>query len=219
VSRLVPAFADEQSADDYLWEGASGELGIDVGANTGSLVERMVAAFTRVISIEPAAESFAKLNAAWGSHPQVIVLPIAVTDHEGMLTLEVRTHPIASGQLTAAGMPYYGQQPGEHDWGRVTGRRDIGCTTLDALAEQCGDPDLVKIDTEGHEVQVLRGARRLLAGRKPRLIVEYHTAGLKAECIGILEAEGYDVEIVEPPHFPEGSFMRRNYGWLRCQAR
>ena len=218
MSRLLPAFADEQAADDYLWEGASGDLGIDVGANDGSLTARMVAAFTRVISIEPAAESFARLNAAWGSHPQVTVLPVAVTDHEGILTLEVRSAPITSGQLTAAGMPYYGQQPGEHHWGPVTGRRDIGCTTLDALAEQCGDPDLVKIDTEGHEVQVLRGAKGLLAGRKPRLIVEYHTAALKAECISILEAAGYDVEIVEAPHFPEGSFMRQNYGWLRAVA-
>lgn len=208
--------------DDHLWDGVSGDSGWDVGANTGQNTERMLGLFSRVAAFEPAKESFRELDDRWAEDPRVLVSPLAVSDHVGTLSLDIRSAPILSGQLTATGMPYHGEhagEPGMANWGPVVGRRVLECSTLDALATELGEPDFVKIDTEGHEVQVLKGAGELLTGRRPDLLVEFHTEQLRDECLLILIAEaGYSVEIVEPPHLPEGTHMRTNYGWLKCRA-
>ena len=48
-------------------------------------------------------------------------------------------------------------------------------TTVDREVEALGVvPDVVKIDVEGYEHEVLRGARRLLAERKPAICLELH---------------------------------------------
>ena len=56
-------------------------------------------------------------------------------------------------------------------------------TTLDEFVESFGRvPTLIKIDTEGAELPILKGAERLLRQSKPNLIVEYH--GGKCEHFG-----------------------------------
>jgi FkbM family methyltransferase len=57
-------------------------------------------------------------------------------------------------------------------------------------------PDVLKIDVEGSELAVLRGARRTLAESRPIVIAELHNAGLAAECGALLGALGYAVEVV-----------------------
>jgi hypothetical protein len=56
----------------------------------------------------------------------------------------------------------------------------------------------VKLDVEGNEVAAIRGAERLLAERKPHVIVETHSEDLDAGCRWLLEDHGYTVESVEP---------------------
>jgi hypothetical protein len=71
---------------------------------------------------------------------------------------------------------------------------------LDGLAYGPGGfvPDLVKMDVEGNEVAALRGAERLLAERKPHVIIETHSEDRDAACRSLLTDHGYDVEAVEP---------------------
>jgi hypothetical protein len=90
---------------------------------------------------------------------------------------------------------------------------------LDELAYGPGGfvPDLVKMDVEGNEVAALRGAQRLLAERKPHVIIETHSEDLDAGCRWLLEDHGYDVEVVEPrPWLPEVRTLELNR-W--CVAR
>ena len=209
--------ATQAESDAYLWEGAEGALGFDVGAHDGYSVGEMVTRCTRVAAFEPAAESFALMKDRWAGDPRAELFNIAVCDHVGVLSLGVRAAPMQSGQLTAAEMPDQGAN-GEHHWGAVTGYREMPCSTLDALSEQIGVPDFVKIDTEGHEAQILKGATSLLAARRPRLLVEFHAGALRDECTAILEAAGYDLEFVAQPHFADGTYMRENYGWIKAVA-
>jgi hypothetical protein len=54
-------------------------------------------------------------------------------------------------------------------------------------------PNLVKIDVEGAELDVLRGAQRMLLVDRPVVLLEVHDRGARhqAEARGILQACGY----------------------------
>ena len=56
----------------------------------------------------------------------------------------------------------------------------VPTTTLDSLLEDFKPPDMIKIDVEGAELRVLRGARTILADVRPRLYVEVGTEDRRA---------------------------------------
>jgi hypothetical protein len=69
--------------------------------------------------------------------------------------------------------------------------------TLDDLVERehLPPPDLLKIDVEGAEAGVLRGASNVLV-RRPHLIIETHGPAIERECVELLVAHGYNPRIV-----------------------
>ena len=71
---------------------------------------------------------------------------------------------------------------------------DIG---LDDSAYGAGFvPDSIKIDVDGGEAAALQSATRLLADRRPALVVEVHSEALEAECGALLLDHGYRPVIV-----------------------
>ena len=70
---------------------------------------------------------------------------------------------------------------------------DRNRVALDDLANTPGmpTPDLLKIDVEGAEVDVLKGAERLLHLHRPHVIVETHSAELERRCGDLLLGAGY----------------------------
>ena len=52
-------------------------------------------------------------------------------------------------------------------------------------------PDLMKIDVEGAELDVLRGARGILAAHHPVLFLEVHSPELRVDCESLLHDLGY----------------------------
>jgi len=70
--------------------------------------------------------------------------------------------------------------------------RAQGTDTLDRLAfEELWVPDLLKIDVEGAELSVLHGAQRILAQRRPHLVIETHGADVERGCAELLRTFGY----------------------------
>jgi len=53
-------------------------------------------------------------------------------------------------------------------------------------------PDFIKIDVEGFEVEVLRGARSCLRHCRG-IILEYHSEELKSQCVRLLEEAGFNI--------------------------
>ena len=70
-------------------------------------------------------------------------------------------------------------------------------TTI-SLDRFAGDlpPDFIKIDVEGAEMEVLRGAEKLLREIHPALVIETHSAELERECGEALVGLGYSPKIV-----------------------
>jgi len=75
--------------------------------------------------------------------------------------------------------------------------------TLDSITKTLGyDPDVLKVDVEGFELKVLKGAEQLIARRRPTWIIEVHPWQLKQsgeesdEVLRFLEARNYEISVL-----------------------
>ncbi len=57
-------------------------------------------------------------------------------------------------------------------------------------------PDVMKIDVEGAELSVLKGAAKVIARSRPTILLSLHSEELQKECSNLLAAWGYQVEPV-----------------------
>jgi hypothetical protein len=71
-----------------------------------------------------------------------------------------------------------------------------GTVSIDEHSAKTFTPDFIKIDVEGAELDVLRGAANVLATRRPALVVEVHSAHLEQQCGRLLVEYGYHPVIV-----------------------
>lgn len=174
-----------------------GDVVLDVGANVGwySLcLARDAAAGARIYAFEPDEVNHALLTenvAANRAAPCVVPVRKAASDRPGTRTLYL----------------YDPKNAGRHSLLPVNaaGRSEVEAVTLDAFLGAEGiDPRRVrflKVDVEGHELQVLEGARSLL-GCVPLLLLEYsprlmRQAGLDpTRLLDLLSASGYAPHVV-----------------------
>ena len=219
---LAPS--DPPEVAEQLWAGLQGELAWDVGANYGQSLLHLRKCFAEIWSFEPAEESFAVLQREWSADPRVRLYQVAVSDHEGTLETSVRAQSIAKGELVIVAdmpeqewnLPAWAALP----WGPETSRRSVQCITLDGLLAREGlVPDLVKVDTEGHEAQVLTGAHDLLATGKPDWLVECHDSDYGDACSEALAEAGYIPEVIRHPHYTPQGRMWHNHFWLKAKGK
>lgn len=135
---------------------------VDIGANIGGVAFFAAALGAKVLAVEALAENFVLLSEGVLANGLREVLPChaAATDEPGVLHF---------GGYGAWG--HVPKLPGATGLAPVPGLR--GDDILDLYA--FGDPDLVKIDVEGHELQVLKGLERTLDGPRPVVVIESNT--------------------------------------------
>ena len=141
-----------------------GDVVLDVGANVGvytAVAARLVGPEGSVLALEPLPfprQALMELVRRNG-FTQVRVLPLAAGASQGSMQLHVT--PGASG-LTSA-----------YARGNASERVDVERTTLDAVVHNSGGPPprLIKIDVEGFEFDVIKGATSLLTTENPPLVL------------------------------------------------
>jgi FkbM family methyltransferase len=164
-----------------------GDTFFDVGANIGT-VTLPVALTGRAecLAFEPEPGNAARLaaNAALNGLDNVTVIEAAVWSASGMVSLSV-TGPVGTGTHSVA------------EWDDGAARR-VPAVTIDELGAQGRPPDVLKLDAEGAELEVLRGASATLGARAVReLFVETHVDRLaergasEAELAQLLSELGY----------------------------
>jgi len=81
---------------------------------------------------------------------------------------------------------------------KFIGSEDVGnLTTVDRMLEQENEAKVfLKIDVEGAEADVIRGAKNTLMQKDCRLIIETHSKELEEEVMKALQDMGYKVSIV-----------------------
>ncbi|HTF25921.1 MAG TPA: FkbM family methyltransferase [Candidatus Limnocylindria bacterium] len=68
--------------------------------------------------------------------------------------------------------------------------------TLDSLGESLQYPCLIKIDVDGAEEAILRGAKDLAGLRQVRWLIETHSKELEGSCARILTEVGFQVKLI-----------------------
>lgn len=182
-----------------------GPVLLDVGSNDGELslplLERGLVA--RVVAVEPLAAARARLMsrvfasgrqaALWGTAP-VTLIPLALGAEDRMIEIGTYSDDTFSSLYPrpTEEMERYGLA--------LTERSEVRMRPLDDLlaAGLVPAPGMVKIDVEGAERDVLRGAHAALSAGYPPVMIEYscpNTANAgyeRSEIAAELEHIGYD---------------------------
>jgi FkbM family methyltransferase len=139
----------------------------DVGANYGYYSLLLAPAADSVHAFEPVSRTRAHLESSLvRNHVEnVTVYPVALSDHVGSAEIHLYS---SSGNNSL-----YDVDHGIHV--RQIGTETVTLDTLDQQVYERGlpPPGLIKIDVEGAELFVLRGARRVLREHHPILTVEF----------------------------------------------
>lgn len=165
-------------------------VALDVGAHCGLWTLQLVKRFGVVHAFEPVSAhrecfeanlrgdmtpmSVTEANASAATIKGARLHACALGDHEDRI--KITTAPTSSGDS------------------RVDGAGDVPMHTLDSFALQ--DVDFIKIDCEGYELFVVRGAEETIKRCRPTMIVEQKGHGMqfygfrKEEAVELLESWG-----------------------------
>lgn len=171
----------------------------DVGANIGSMALRFAASAAQghVYAFEPTAYAYRKLlrNLSLNSELSLRITPIQafLSDHnEGSRAVHAYSSWKIDGSVSDV-HPVHG--------GAIQSAEAVDVLTIDEVCETRGIKrvDLIKIDTDGHELAVLRGARKTIAENLPCIIFEAglylieEKGGTFDEYLDYLTAFGYSL--------------------------
>ena len=163
---------------------------LDVGAHEGGFTLPLAALpGSRVLAFEPLPESFARLRAAAGGLAHVTLRQEALGDATGEAVLRL---PVVDGVPNAQWASLAKRYDGH---GAHVGERQV--TVPLRRLDEFGLDDLtaVKLDAEGAEYEVLRGAVATLRRCRPVLSIEIeerHRPGSTWAVPAFLDALGYD---------------------------
>jgi FkbM family methyltransferase len=152
--------AEEGELYRLLAESVATRCLVDVGAHHGTALRPFLSAGWHVHAFEPIAANRRRLAENFPAHPRLDVRPEVVSDSDGTATLHLALHPDGSPHEFYHSLERIGDDP----WHRKGEDLVVAAVTLDRLARHGEIPARVgflKIDTEGHDLAVLRGAARL----------------------------------------------------------
>jgi FkbM family methyltransferase len=144
---------DYNIAKEYFSNGS--QLALDVGAHCGYWSKRLVNDFEQVIAFEPIKEHYDCLVKNTEQVTNFTAINNAVSDTSKVLYMQQAIEN--SGMTQVVNTPT---------------NLKVTAIPLDAVIDKNAHVDFIKIDVEGHEAEVLRGARQLLERCHPVIFVE-----------------------------------------------
>jgi len=162
----------------------AGSVVYDIGANVGSytiLASVLTSSSGQVVAFEPMKDNldYLRKHIQLNKLENVHILDTAVSDKSG--EMRFKSHP-------------------DHLQGRLdpTGDHIVRITTLDEYINSPGarPPNFLKIDVEGGEAAVLRGAMNVLSNYKPVIFLSTHGQEVQRECERLLSNAGYKMSLI-----------------------
>lgn len=150
---LIAAFKKMAPKNPVIW---------DIGANAGFFVATLIKnldGYAEIRMFEPNPKLMPGLRELEHCLPKTHVHNLAFSDVPGNLVLH-----IPQGDSTTASLTPKPNSTPAH----------VECTTGDLFLKNTGatDPDVIVIDTEGHDCHVIRGLRELIQRKRPLIFFE-----------------------------------------------
>lgn len=146
-------------SEDLRRAGVEIEVIMDIGANVGQSAYEFSCTWpsAKVHCFEPVRATFAQLASNMDSFENVICHRVAIGNQEEEATIHIH------GQ---SGMSSLSVEEGNRT-------EQVPVTTLDHISEKLGidQIDLLKVDVEGHEINVLKGASEMLSQGKVKSVL------------------------------------------------
>ena len=159
-----------------------GDVCYDIGAFRGYTAGVFsLAGASKVYAFEPMPENQTTIRKVVAMNPNLPLELVAkaVADREGEQVLEIHRDQ---------SMNRLGSVPGAGGGERIT----VKTTTVDGTAKETNKwPALLKIDVEGAEEEVLKGAKEALKKSVRAVFMEIHHARAEKECRRLLEEAGF----------------------------
>jgi FkbM family methyltransferase len=188
----------------------------EVGSNIGASILQIFAARpkARVVVIEPSDRfrRFLVRNLEAAGQKGTEVLDLALGEEAGELVLH---NNASTASIESAA----------YDGHEARGRQRVEVATLDGLWAARDRMDLLKIDTDGHELAILKGASETLRRDQPLLFLELapHLVGDAIGTVRLLQGAGYERFACLSP-FPEVNLLGVSedadeiVGWAQAQT-
>jgi FkbM family methyltransferase len=172
-----------------------GDVALDIGANIGyvaTVMAQSVGPAGRVVALEPVPGTWAQLRLAaqLNDFSWLTPLQLAVGSASGFVGIAVDPRNTGNASIHRS-VPASG------------GTVEVPVRRLDDLLAELaiGPPALIKIDVEGHELEVLRGGRNTIEAARPTIIFEYAVELAERAGWGPADAKellaGYDFLLLE----------------------
>jgi len=168
---------------------------IDVGANFGYYSVRYEHLCSHIFAFEPVSTTYnvLKKNIESNAVKNITLFKIGVSDTTGQQ--EINLYNVSGNNSLFARTV-----PDDHPLKKI-GKETIKLNSLDILIKngRVTIPDIIKIDVEGAELDVLKGAKNTIASHRPAIIFEYSEstsvdAGYTKEALlNVLELIDYHV--------------------------
>lgn len=137
----------------------------DVGANVGQSIERFRLHYplAHIHSFEPSPDVYRELVARAASRTGVTTWNFAFGAAAGRSLLQENKHSVMSSMLDL----------GSAGWGQVERKTEVELRTIDEFcaAEKIGRVDILKSDTQGYDLEVLRGAEQMMRENRIGLVL------------------------------------------------
>lgn len=189
----------------------------DIGANTGiySLIAGSVNSRARIVAVEPIARVYEKLlyNIELNGS-RITPVNVAMSDHDGKAP--IYDHPDSEHVLAVSLRPDWHQQ---HVRTRAI---EIDVRTIPTVMQDLAldHVDLLKIDVEGHELNVLKGSRSIIERDRPAMLLELLSRETAEEIAALLVNVDYVFYSIDEKTWPPVQIDRleksRYYNVLIC---
>jgi len=188
-----------------------GNTAVDIGANIGTITMALADAVGdtgKVYAFEAQRQVFYNLctNIMMNSKKRVFARRLLIGDRQGNLPLRNDSDEYNGETYNRGGKSFAEEMKNGNQVN--SGYDRVNMNTLDDELTNLDTVDLIKIDVEGAEPMVLRGAERTLDKHCPTVYLECGNSGLFEEVIPILKRKGYKCYWHAALHFRPDNYFR-----------